>query len=182
MSANLQYKGLFYSTGTAIVINFIQRNPMALQYHFIIKIQIQAITTSWSSVLKRVLLMCWAFDEKGSQAHEFPCTHVSFWSSGHGKVHFHPGYGGHLLDKAQLQKHLPTRNEALRPCWSCWKTHRLCRGCAEAVGDRGERVLHQLIKVKGLVNVLRLDEQHESKVTLLTILYYLKKCEQLYRT
>ena len=40
-------------------------------------------------------------------------------SSGHGKVHFHPGCGGHLLDKAQLQEHLPTRNEALRPCWSC---------------------------------------------------------------
>ena len=55
-------------------------------------------------------------------------------------------------------------------------------GCAEAVGDRGERVLHQRIKVKVLVNVLRLDEQHESKVTLLTILYYLKKCEQLYRS
>ena len=43
-------------------------------------------------------------------------------------------------------------------------------GCAEAVRDRGERVPHQLVKVKGLIQVLRLDEQHGSEVTLLTVL------------
>lgn len=35
-------------------------------------------------------------------------------------------------------------------------------GGAEALRDRGERVPHQLVNVKGLIQVMRLGEQYES--------------------
>ena len=46
-------------------------------------------------------------------------------------------------------------------------------GCAKAVRNGGECVSHQVVKTKGLVKVLGLDEQHKGKVTLLTVLDYL---------
>ena len=53
------YTSLLYITGTVLALNFVQINSRVLQYHF--KIQIQAITVSFSRVLKCALSVLQCF-------------------------------------------------------------------------------------------------------------------------